>query len=83
MKSLFDSPITLSTLTQTDLIIERSEEMILEVNDKLIMGGSEIETYEYSTISLQHVNHPNTTSQKYLARTAVGTIRSISTIFER
>jgi len=60
-----------------------SEEMILEVNDKLIMGGSEIETYEYSTISLQHVNHPNTTSQKYLARTAVGTIRSISTIFGR
>ena len=55
--------------------------MILEVNDKLIMGGAEIETYEYSTISLQHVNHPNTTSQKYLARTAVGTIRSISTIF--
>jgi len=57
--------------------------MILEVNDKLIMGGSEIETYEYSTISLQHENHPNTTSQKYLARTAVGTIRSISTIFGR
>ena len=55
--------------------------MILEVNDKLIMGGAEIETYQYSTISLQHVNHPNTTSQKYLARTAVGTIRSISTIF--
>ena len=57
--------------------------MILEVNDKLIIGGAEIETYEYSTVSLQHVDHPNTTSQKYLARTDVGTIRSISTIFGR
>ena len=55
----------------------------MEVNDKSIMGGSEIETYEDSSISHQHVNHPNTISQKYLARTAVATIRSISTIFGR
>ena len=53
------------------------------MNDKLTVGGSKIETYEHSSIRLQHVNHPNTISQKYLARTAVATIRSISAIFGR
>ena len=53
------------------------------MNDKLTMGGPEIETYEDSSISHQHVNHPNTISPKYLARTAVATIRSIPAIFGR